>query len=148
MIYPMEQTEDQNVPKRSASEYLSASIGSLRKCLLIAGLALLFVLGADQKGAAEGPAVSTINAKAQALFGSFDSEGAALGLGSLSLPIGREFGFQVEGGFGEVSADDYWGGGAHFFWRDPSIGLLHSRVVGCLARLHREEWRQSRNIFS
>jgi len=38
-----------------------------------------------------------------------------------AIPLGHDFGAQLEGGIG---ADNYFGLGGHLFWRDPDWGLL------------------------
>ena len=124
MIYSMEPEKKGAVFKGSGSKKFNVLPRSFWKWLLTASLVLFLVLGANQNSRAEDSAVSAINAKVQALFGSFDSEGAALGLGSLTMPLGKEFGLQVDAGIGDVSSDNYWGGGGHLFWRDPSLGLI------------------------
>jgi hypothetical protein len=72
------------------------------------------------------PAVSQVNAKIAAAFGVLDDEFLALGLGSVTFPVGHSFGFQVDG-LGAYTGDDDDGAaglGAHAFWRDPSTGLF------------------------
>jgi hypothetical protein len=136
MSYFMVLRENGIVLRGSESKKVGLLIRSLGKWVLAASLALFLVLGANQNSEAEGPAVSAINAKAQGLFGSFDSEGAAIGLGSLSLPLARQFGLQIDAGMGDISADDYGGGGAHLFWRDPSLGLIG--LIGSYQELDNE----------
>jgi hypothetical protein len=74
------------------------------------------------------PAVSALNGKFAVLGGGLDAggnDGELFGAqGSISVPIGQRFGFQADG-FGALASGDWVAGGAgHFFWRDPSIGLL------------------------
>ena len=94
-----------------------------RKALLLV-LAVLVLGFFPARAGAEGPAVSGLNVKTDGLFGSLEGEGAALGLGSLSFPLGKRVGFQADGGIGEISADGFWGGAGHFFMRDPDRGLI------------------------
>ena len=104
------------------------SLGLRLKLLLWFGAVGLVAYGfmaiAAPKALAEGPAVSEINGKADMLWGHFDGEGAYVGSGSLSLPIGQKFGAQIDLAGGDVSTDYYWGVGAHLFWRDPEVGLI------------------------
>jgi hypothetical protein len=44
----------------------------------------------------------------------------AVGL-KATVPVGNQFGFQVDAAVGEQK---YWGLGGHLFWRDPARGLL------------------------
>jgi len=72
------------------------------------------------------PAVSQVNAKIAAAFGVLDDDFLALGLGSVTFPVGHSFGFQLDG-LGAYTGDDDDGAagiGAHAFWRDPSTGLI------------------------
>jgi hypothetical protein len=74
------------------------------------------------------PAVSGLNGKL-AVFGGWlgtdGPDGEKIGAqGSVSVPLGTQFGFQADG-FGYSAAGDWIAGGAgHLFWRDPSIGLI------------------------
>ncbi|MGE0152791.1 MAG: hypothetical protein AB7R90_09235 [Reyranellaceae bacterium] len=78
-----------------------------------------------------GPAVSGVNAKIDARGGYFKSEAdstrnfAGFVTGAVTMPLGQQFGFQVDGGAGIAGGGDlYWGGGGHLFWRDPTVGLF------------------------
>jgi hypothetical protein len=53
-----------------------------------------------------------------------DSKGTTIGLGSITLPIGDQFGSQIDGVWGKVSSYVYDGVGGHVFWRDPDLGLI------------------------
>ncbi len=47
--------------------------------------------------------------------------------GSVSVPIGERFGFQLDAAYGSLGGDtniDYHGIGGHLFWRDPQQALL------------------------
>jgi hypothetical protein len=80
---------------------------------------------------AEGPAVSGLNGK-------FSLEGGATGSGSggngrssavgttqgsIAAPLGSHFGAQLDGLASASYGSFLGGGGAHVFWRDPTIGL-------------------------
>lgn len=70
------------------------------------------------------PAVSELNAKFAIGGGAIEETGSGFVEGAVSFPVTFSTGFQVDGlaGFGDDGG--YVGGGAHFFWRDPSVGLL------------------------
>ena len=70
------------------------------------------------------PAVDGFNAKWEAIGGAFDEQTYAGSKGSLTGPIGQQFGFQVDALAADYSASFLGGVGGHLFWRDPSIGLL------------------------
>lgn len=74
-------------------------------------------------------AVSGINGKIQALGGyseNSDKGGDALisGLGSLSVPLGCDFGFQLDVGVIDELGKTTYGGAGHLFTRDPESYLL------------------------
>jgi len=73
---------------------------------------------------AAGPAVSETNAKLSAAGGSVDGDGTGLVTGSVSTGLGQSYGLQLDAAYGNISGDDLFAGGAHLFWRDPSVGLL------------------------
>lgn len=70
------------------------------------------------------PAVSGINGKIDYAGGVMESETSHNFSGSLSLPVGNRFGFQGDLLVSSISDRDPVGGAGHFFWRDPSMGLL------------------------
>lgn len=78
------------------------------------------------------PAVSGVNGKVEAAYAHFDLENgdgkAYLLQGAVSLPVGQQFGFQFDAGTlnGGGDSDEIvaQGIGGHFFWRDPSTGLV------------------------
>ena len=53
-----------------------------------------------------------------------DWRGGGGGIGSLSAPLGHDFGVQVDGMIAPWNGNIAAGGGAHLFWRDPSRGLV------------------------
>lgn len=96
-----------------------------------------------------GQAVSALNAKVEVggFHTSFDEQGnngnsleSAHGhmvQGAVSVPLGRQFGLQIDAGSMHGSADldsvffasqeldiEAYGLGGHLFWRDPTVGLL------------------------
>jgi hypothetical protein len=82
-------------------------------------------------------AVSALNAKLEGLYGNIDGETARAGAGSVSLPMGSDFGIQFDGLAGEINPDDAHGTGVHAFWRDSKLGLLG--VTGSHAELGKTE---------
>jgi hypothetical protein len=70
------------------------------------------------------PAVSALNGKLSVQGGADNDLPAYRAIGSLSLPLGTEFGFQADGLVG--SLDDRFEGafGGHLFWRNPDFALL------------------------
>lgn len=74
-------------------------------------------------------AVSGINGKVEAIGGyseNNDSKGDALvsGLGSLSIPLGCDFGFQADIGIIDELDHTTYGGAGHLFARDPDSYLI------------------------
>ncbi|MEH6725641.1 MAG: hypothetical protein V7703_05730 [Hyphomicrobiales bacterium] len=70
------------------------------------------------------PAVSGVNGKISLEGGALDAEGFAALKGSVSLPLGQQFGLQLDGSVGVLDEEFVGGGGGHLFWRDPSMALL------------------------
>lgn len=80
------------------------------------------------------PAVSGINGKLDLGYIYLDPDlnvgdfNGGYAIGSLSVPLGQRFGFQIDGGYGYLSgspSDPQIGGvGGHLFWRDPDVALL------------------------
>jgi hypothetical protein len=70
------------------------------------------------------PAVSTVNGKVGAFGGSIDGV-AGWGVdGALTVPLGSQWGAQVDGLAGDGGSSTFWGVGGHLFWRNPAQGLL------------------------
>lgn len=93
---------------------------------LVAGAAL--VLGGVSAAQAEGPAVSAVNGKVEAMGGTLDGKGAGIAAGSVAFPLGQSFGGQIDVLGGTRDSATLKGFGGHAFWRDPSIGL--AGIVG------------------
>lgn len=70
------------------------------------------------------PAVDGVNWKASGIGGSMAREAIYAGLASLSLPLGGQYGLQLDGVGGSYASRGIAAGGAHLFWRDPSRGLV------------------------
>ncbi len=69
------------------------------------------------------PAVSQVNGKASVFGGGQD--GGLYGVtGSLTAPLGHDFGLQFDGMVGSGKGAAFYGVGGHVFWRDPAKGLL------------------------
>ncbi len=74
------------------------------------------------------PAVDGINGKLSFEHG-IDGDGSLGGTGSLTVPLGHAFGFQLDVGVVDREHDTLddatvYRGAAHLFWRDPSKGLI------------------------
>ena len=78
-----------------------------------------------------GAAVSEINGKIEVGYIDANVDNAPAGgsinggfvQGAVSIPVGHRFGVQIDAGFADLDGD-VQGIGGHFFWRDPSIGLI------------------------
>lgn len=70
------------------------------------------------------PAVDGINVKIETLGGSLASKSVYGSTGSLVVPLGGRYGLQIDGAAGDFDNRFFAAGGAHLFWRDPSVGLL------------------------
>ncbi len=70
------------------------------------------------------PAVSALNGKVDYAGGVMESDDGHNFSGSITVPVGTKFGFQADALYTRVSDRDFFGGAGHFFWRDPSFGLL------------------------
>lgn len=69
-------------------------------------------------------AVDGINGKVAGLGGSFANKGVYGALGSVSLPLGCEFGVQIDALGGSFDKRFLGAGAGHLFWRDPAKALL------------------------
>ncbi len=85
---------------------------------------VILVLVVGGSVAMAGEAVSGINGKLNYSGGNMDSFEGHNVSGSFSLPLAPNFGFQVDGLYTHVSDRDFYGAGAHLFWRDWDKGLL------------------------
>lgn len=70
------------------------------------------------------PAVSQANGKISAGAGAMNDDFSAIGEGSFSLPIGRDWGLQLDGAVATLEDDVFANTAAHMFWRDPGRGLV------------------------
>jgi hypothetical protein len=69
-------------------------------------------------------AVDGINGKVTAFGGSFAHDGLFGGAGSLSAPLGCEFGAQIDGSAASFDGRFLGTVAGHLFWRNPAKGLL------------------------
>lgn len=74
--------------------------------------------------AAEEPAVSSLNGKLSVQGGDANGKSGALLDAVVTAPVGHSFGVQLDASNGHVLDTTYNGIGGHFFWRDPSQGLV------------------------
>ena len=79
---------------------------------------------ASQGGDVQTPAVDGLNAKLSIEGGTGSDAGSAVGLGSVSIPLGGRFAAQFDAAFGPTGGSVLAGGGVHLFARDPSRYLL------------------------
>jgi hypothetical protein len=97
---------------------------------------------------APGPAVSALNFKIEGFGGWADATGGVPdrsrsgglggGGGSVSVPLGQQYGLQIDGYGGSWGGDQFGGVGGHWFWRDPRTALLG--VTGSWTQLDRGPW--------
>ena len=112
---------------------------SQSKFRLAAGLAVAAVLSAGTVSAADLPsplpppvanfgalpAVDGINGKIEAYGGDVSNISNFYGVGgSISAPLGRQFGVQFDGSLASLNNTFVASGTAHAFWRDPGQGLF------------------------
>ena len=69
-------------------------------------------------------AVDGINGKVAGYGGSFANDTIYGGTGSIALPLGCEFGTQIDGSAASFDGRFQGSIGGHLFWRDPAKGLL------------------------
>jgi hypothetical protein len=81
-------------------------------------------------GCYAGEAVSGLNGKAAVSSGSLDGNSGNIFEGSFAFPLGKNFGFQADTFYMDVSERDFYGAGAHLFWRDSEKGLLGITAAG------------------
>ncbi len=79
-----------------------------------------------------GAAVSEINGKIEFGYVHIDIDTPALDdsvdggfvQGAVSVPVGQQFGLQIDAAHADLNGSTMQGIGGHFFWRDPSVALL------------------------
>jgi hypothetical protein len=70
------------------------------------------------------PAVDGVNGKFDVLGGTLGHKDLYAGRASFSVPMGGQWGVQLDGTVGSLQHRGFGSLGGHFFWRDPSVGLL------------------------
>lgn len=75
-------------------------------------------------------AVSAINGKLEANYGSVNDTYSRGIAGSLSIPVAESWGIQFDSMYQHAAEDDFYGLGGHFFTRKPDVGLLGLFVGG------------------
>lgn len=102
-------------------------------CVVLAGAASAADL--DERIVGTKPAVSGINGKIDIGYNYLDFSNlpghlnAPYGIGTISLPVGHQFGLQIDAGATSISSSvapgsiTLGGGAVHGFWRNPDVGL-------------------------
>lgn len=91
---------------------------------LAAGTGVHSTQAADGSASGADRAVSDTNGKISAAAGAFNDDFAAIGQGSISLPLTQEWGLQIDGAAATLDDNGYGNAAAHVFWRDPARGLV------------------------
>ncbi len=91
---------------------------------LAGGLFAVSMAYAKDPAPAQLPAVDGLNGKLEIMGGEAANAGLFGGQGSLSAPLGGQYGVQVDGAAGAFDSRFVGGGAAHLFWRNPQQGLL------------------------
>lgn len=79
---------------------------------------------AISRAPASQPAVDGVNWKFAGFGGSISDRGVGGALGSVAVPLGGHYGFQLDGALGALDSRFFGATGAHLFWRNPAQGLL------------------------
>ena len=90
-------------------------------------------------GCFAGEAVSGPNGKVDFSTGNMDGNSGNNFMGSFAFPLGTNFGFQVDALFTDVADRDFYGTGAHLFWRDSEKGFF-GIVAGGVHEEYLESW--------
>ena len=108
-------------------------VAGMFSLLTTAGLALAADLSLEEfQSRYSAPAVSGINGKLEFGYlsvntttpaGNTDADGEFV-RGALTLPVGQQFGFQLDAGVSELDGSRFTGIGGHFFWRNPNTALI------------------------
>jgi Chaperone of endosialidase len=69
------------------------------------------------------PAVDGLNFKADGFGGTITNRSVYGSEGAVSIPLGGQFGLQLDGALGDFGNSFFGSGAAHAFWRDPARGL-------------------------
>lgn len=100
----------------------AATMGGM--CLFSASAAFSADMPLKARPAGCTQAVDGINGKVAGLGGSFANKGVAGALGSLSMPLGCEFGVQFDATGGTFDKRFTGAAAGHLFWRDPAKALF------------------------
>lgn len=120
-------TELVPVDQMSVSSFGRRVVQAVSRYWKPAAIAAMLGFGTAGTAAARDPAVSAPNLKVVATAGessSNNSDSAWVIGGGLTLPLGQEWGLQVEGGAAGIGDDNIYGTAAHLFTRDPDSYLL------------------------
>ena len=71
-----------------------------------------------------GQAVDGLNYKVEALGGRLGHQTLAGSQGSVTIPVAKPYGVQIDLGAGSFSGRGFEHVGGHLFWRDPAVALL------------------------
>jgi hypothetical protein len=89
------------------------------------------------------PAVDGINYKAEGFGGTFADRSLYAGLGAISIPVGAQYGLQIDGLAGSLGGKGLGAIAGHFFWRNPASGLVglygsytHWNEIGGIHAVH------------
>ncbi|MEM6497206.1 MAG: hypothetical protein AAF709_10815 [Pseudomonadota bacterium] len=93
------------------------------------------------------PAVDGVNSKLS-LGGTLSDPNVWGGTGALTIPLGEQFGLQLDGALASNTGDSdldvqVYGAGGHLFWRDPSVAL-----VGIYGHFLRINVAEELNLFA
>ncbi|MEQ1755687.1 MAG: hypothetical protein ABL973_16320 [Micropepsaceae bacterium] len=117
-------TELVPVDQRSVGGWSAAVLRSIKRHWKPAAIATVLGFGAATTAAAQDPAVSAPNLKVVAEAGDTSSDSSWVIGGGLTLPVGQQWGLQIEGGAAGVGDDNIYGTAAHLFTRNPDSYLL------------------------
>jgi hypothetical protein len=108
----------------------------LLRAIMLAGLVGGLLLSAREPRAADGsatapfanlapaPAVDGVNAKVDGFGGSIGNRSLYGSQGAVSIPLGGQYGAQLDGMVGVWTGRTFENIAPHLFWRDPARGLL------------------------
>lgn len=114
------------VPVDAASlEVQDTVFGRFSKNVYMASVVTALGIGASTARANEGnQAVSAPNGEIAIMGGTLDDESAFFAEAAVTAPAGEQHGFRLDGVAGTVDGEFVGGAGAHFFWRNPDVGLF------------------------
>jgi len=112
------------VDQASVTGVAARVLDAARRYWKPAAIAAMLGLGSASTAQARDPAVDGTNVKITGSAGTAADESAWVAGGSLTLPLGNEWGFQADGGVAGFDGNTVIGGGAHLFTRDPDSYLL------------------------